>query len=229
MGGLSTSFMRIVLLVIPGVAARMVYRRLTHRRAKRDWEEFLSILVFALWSYAACGLLGAVKIRVGVEPPEVVETLNALYTDGFPINWMSVFWATVLGVVLAFPSAAIENHKLVTKLGRLVRVTNRYGDEDVWDYLHSSDDVKWVVVRDHKLDLMYYGCVVAFSDSGGKRELLLEDVDVYSQERQKPYHLKGLYISRDDYDLSIDIPDFDEAIDREEVSEVAKQTTASNQ
>ena len=102
-------------------------------------------------------------------------------------------------MVLAFPSAAIENHKLVTKLGRLVRVTNRYGDEDVWDYLHSSDDVKWGQVRDHKLDLLTMDASWP-SPIAGKRELLLEDVDVHSQERQKPYHLKGLYISRDDYD-----------------------------
>ncbi len=208
MGGLSTSFMRIVLLVIPGIAARMVYRRLVDGPARRDWEEYLSILLFAILSYATYSLFRVVLINIITESPSAIETLNAMYMDESPVNWMSILWATAAGVVLAFPLAAIENCKFITKLGRCLGITKKYGDEDVWSYLHNSKgEIEWVVVRDHKSKLTYYGSIRVFSDSGKKRELFLKDVDVCSEEGKELYSLWGLYISRSDDDLSIEIPE----------------------
>jgi hypothetical protein len=69
----------------------------------------------------------------------------------------------------------------------------------------NSDAIDWVIVRDHKVDLVYYAKISLFSDSGEKRELTLEDVEVYDTSWKLQYHTEKLYICRDDFDLSIEL------------------------
>ncbi len=81
------------------------------------------------------------------------------------------------------------------------------GETDIWDYLHKNSNYQWFVVRDLKFDLAYFGWIEAFSDSGDKRELLMREVDVYSNSTGVLlYKSDALYISRDQYDLSIEAP-----------------------
>ena len=67
----------------------------------------------------------------------------------------------------------------------------------------------WVFVRDHKLDLVYFGCVRVFSESKDERELILDDVEVHTNTRpsEKLYCAKAMYLSRNRYDLTIEIPE----------------------
>ena len=79
----------------------------------------------------------------------------------------------------------------------------------MWNYLFNSSNVEWVFVRDHKTDLVYYGWIEVFSDSEKERELILKDVDVYSNttDLQDPiYKIPLMYLSRDKHDLTIEVP-----------------------
>jgi hypothetical protein len=92
-------------------------------------------------------------------------------------------------------------------VGKAIRATTRFGDEDVWDFVHRSPDVRggWVVVRDHKLNLYYYCWIQAFSDSGKERELLLRDVDVYDNASAEwRYKTPVMYLSRKQDELTIE-------------------------
>lgn len=82
----------------------------------------------------------------------------------------------------------------------------------MWEYLYNSPNVEWVFIRDHKLDLIYYGWIAAFSEAKEERELLLRDVDVYENIYGKPlYKTDAMYISRNKFDLTVEIPDFNKA------------------
>jgi len=127
-----------------------------------------------------------------------------------PVNINELLHASLfalgIGIILSF----VKNHRHVMTLASQLSLTRRYGDEDVWESFHNDKHAFWVIVRDHKLDLVYFAYVNRFSESEQRRELLLRQVSVFSnvgQVRQpKLYEVDSLYLERNATDLSIEIP-----------------------
>jgi putative heme degradation protein len=97
---------------------------------------------------------------------------------------------------------------VVNRTGRLIGATTRFGDEDVGDFFHHSPNVRggWITIRDHKLNLYYFGWVEAFSDSGKERELLLREVSVHDNSSGDCiYKTDALYLSRKQDDLTLEV------------------------
>jgi hypothetical protein len=115
--------------------------------------------------------------------------------------------ASGIGVLLAFFASALYTNMTINRIGRFLKVTRRFGDEDVWNYFNNIREVNWVFVRDHKLDLIYFGWISVCSDSEKARELLMRDVRVYSNSTNDfLYEVSLLYISREPFDLTIEVP-----------------------
>jgi hypothetical protein len=65
-----------------------------------------------------------------------------------------------------------------------------------------------VFVRDHNEDLVYYGWLQVWSESGDDRELIMDDVEAISNETGATlYKVASMYVARDGPDLPIEIPD----------------------
>lgn len=69
--------------------------------------------------------------------------------------------ATAIALLLAPLWLAVQRYKLVVRTLQWLKVAKRYGDEDVWDYLLSSDDprVQYVNVRDEQTGQTFTGYV----------------------------------------------------------------------
>ena len=82
-----------------------------------------------------------------------------------------------------------------------------YSDEDLWAHFLNSEDVDWVVVRDHARDLIYEGWVQAFSVTSPVREIVLYDVKVYSNEGGKHlYDVPAMYVAAAANELALEMP-----------------------
>lgn len=79
-------------------------------------------------------------------------------------------------------------------------------DNDVWNNIfnNNEDEYKWVLVKDHILNLKYEGWVYKFSDSVKNNELFLKDVIVSNIENIELYRTPGLYITRKKDDITIE-------------------------
>ena len=77
-------------------------------------------------------------------------------------------------------------------------------------------NIKWVFVRDHKVNLIYYGVIDVYSDSEKERELILRKVDVLDNETGDTlYNVEVMYVCRDKHDLTIEAPVlFDANVDK---------------
>lgn len=222
---ISGLFIRVVFLAFPGILATKLYRKLRGRTQKKVWEDFSEILFFAVASYMILGVFNASWARIGsksdeprldeiattgsnMQAPAAFRTLQAFIDDSIPIDWAGVCWATIIGVALALVASCAHRRSWLSRGARRLKLSDRSGDEDIWDYFINMPDTVWVFVRDHKLDLIYYGYIAGFSDSGTDRELLLGDVDVYgnTEPSKRLYSVQALYVSRDRYDLTIELP-----------------------
>ena len=150
---------RIVFLVIPGIASSLLYRKLRGNPTRKDWEDYLEISVFALFSYILAGML--VKSwhwLNGVSAPHF-KAIRVLFDKNLPIDGSvvsEIVLATFISTIVALLACYIDEYKVINRVGRKLRATKRFGDEDVWDFIHHSrPTVNWMLVRDHKLDLCY--------------------------------------------------------------------------
>jgi hypothetical protein len=206
---------RLIILILPGLAGYKVYKSLLDagmaKKKIKEWEDFLTIFLFSVISYLSlygiviiinligkCIFVGHLNI--------IVNTLNAFLDSDIKINYLEIFISLILGSIFGVVIAFISNKKIANRFFRKINVTNHFGDEDVWSYINNSSEIGWVIVRDHKFDLCYFGYIMLFSDSGEKRELLLGDVDVYRNSDGTPlYNTDRIYLCRDEYDLTIEI------------------------
>jgi hypothetical protein len=203
---ISSFLLRVAFLGLPGIVCFFLYRMFTTKRVTRSWEDLLKIGVFALLSYLLYSLFFLV-VRAVAGASWSLGFYDALFDEKRPLPPWEVTWASLAGVFLGFLAAAIDNYKVLNKLARRLRVTNKYGDDDVWLFLHNLPREKqWAFVRDHKLGLTYYGWIDVFSDSGEERELILTEVDVYDEASERLYGTPTLYICRAKHDLSIEFP-----------------------
>jgi Family of unknown function (DUF6338) len=203
---LSSFLIRIILLVIPGIIGSLLYRNVRGRAARKDWEDYLEILVFSFLSYLAYALVVYIlSKKYSVDP---FAAFRALTNESIPIDARighAIFFSSLISVPVAFVASYVDEYKLINRFARLIKASERFGDEDVWDYFRRSPDTKWVYVRDLRNDIYYYGWIQAWSDPYKERELLLREVDVYkSSTAEFLYTSDVVYISRKQDDLTIE-------------------------
>lgn len=203
---ISTTFIRIVFLVIPGIIASKFYSKFVGNNKDKDLDYFLEIIVFSVLSYAlydtSIYYLWKFKFL-----KSYTCIFDVFFNIKIPVDLRSIIIVSLIGIFLAFIASFFRYRKLINKAGQFIGITNRYGDEDVWEYFFNSPNISWVYVRDHKYNLVYMGYISKFSDSKQKRELLLEDVTVYSQPKvKKLYELDAIYLSRESNELTIELP-----------------------
>ena len=142
---------------------------------------------------------------------KIFDTLSGIDDKSVVFPWGEIMFSILISVPIAYVVAAVDNRKWINNIGKILNVTKSFGDEDVWEFLFNSNDISpWLFVKDHKLDLLYFGEVRAFSESGHKRELILKNVEVYDIISDELLLTRDLiYLSRDQFDLTIEIPDIE--------------------
>ena len=216
---ISALVIRIIFLLLPGAVAASIYWKMKGRATRKDWEDFLEVIVFSLFSYAIYAVIVYFinwKWSAGVQ----FTAFDAFFDDKIAVRWQDIVFSSLTGVGVALIASYSYQFKIINRFGKLVRATQRFGDEDVWDFVHRSPDVRggWVIVRDHKLNLYHTCWIQAFSDSGKERELLLREVDVYDDASGEwRYSTPVMYLSRKQDELTIEIlsvPDKDQLIEK---------------
>ena len=184
----------------------MIFGRLRANREFSVWETIIEVFLFAFASYAIAGAIVSAPIE-GTSTGSNSTNLEAILSQTGEVNWSELYTAIILSVLLAAIVAAAYNYKVVTVIGRFLRITRRFGDEDVWEYLHNSPDVEWVYVRDHLQDITYYGRISSFSDRFKQRELVLSDAIAFENDTgERLYEVDGVYVARDMDTLTLEIP-----------------------
>jgi len=225
----SALVIRIIFLLLPGAVGASFYWKMKGRTTRKDWEDFLEVIIFSLASYGVYALLVQLlnwKWQLTI----TFTAFEAFFDDKVAVRWRDVLFSSLISIPLAVVASYSFQFKLINKFGKLIGATQRFGDEDVWDFVHRSPDVRggWVIVRDHKLNL-YYSCwIQAFSDSGKDRELLLREVDVYDDASAEwRYSTPVMYLSRKQDELTIEILKGDE--DQKKLAQVVSDEPKSNE
>ncbi len=212
---ISLATVKLAVLALPGLLGWRMYKKLRGRSQRPVWEDFCEILAFSIISYMLCaasfGLYHCAAQGFWDMSGFDLAVGRALSGADVPLSWSEIALACLYGLLAATVGSLVHRYRFVNNIARKLRVSSRSGDEDVWDYFHNSSDTGWIFVRDHRLGLVYYGAVTAFSESGEERELIIEDVSVYenngaSGEAELLYETPAMYIARERDDLTMELP-----------------------
>lgn len=203
---ISGSLVRILILLLPGGLACSLYWKLTGRNSQKDWEDLLDIILFSLVSYGVFGLVLNVIKLILPSIPRRFSAFAPFLDSKQPLDLWEIVLVCFVAILLSIGMATATNGLWLFRLARRFKITSRVNELDVWTYLNDHlSNSRWVIVRDQKLGLTYRGWIGAYSDSAKERELLLQDVDVFSDGAEPDYSMASLYLSRNRDDLSIEL------------------------
>jgi len=210
---ISTLLIRIVFLALPGLLASKLYWKLRGHPKRENWEKFFDVMLFSLLSYLLyCSAVALVQVFGLVSPPKDSETtylcnlLDTFLDEKKPLQWWAILASSTIGAILALLASYVHRYSLGMRAARCIRATSRIGDEDIWETFFSQPKVEWVIVHDAKRNLMFYGYARYFSDSESPRELVLENVQVYTNDTGEPLYETGLlYLSASSEDWLVEV------------------------
>jgi len=209
---ISKEILDITLILLPGLIAFIIAESLipySKAEFKRSvaYVIILSAISFFIaiifWKlYYKLGLLLAFKYNV--------SNLELTNIFSFKENIYFTFLVFVISIALGiFFAWAINKHiiyKLMSKLGGSSMTSNM----EVWDdFFALKRENSFVVVRDIKNNLMYYGSVNYYSIATTSQmiALHLNNVDVFDNESSgKLYNVKELYLPFQPENMTVEFP-----------------------
>jgi hypothetical protein len=113
------------------------------------------------------------------------------------INPTEIFLATIISPFIAALAALTVNHKVINKIAKKLKISTKYGDENLFSFFLNSQNIDWIYVRDIQNNLTYQGRVVSFSENDGMQELVMSEVTVFKYETSEEfYSIPLLYLSK---------------------------------
>jgi hypothetical protein len=125
------------------------------------------------------------------------------------IPFEAVIKAILASVLIGFICAGLDNYKIINRIGKFLRLTTKYGDENLYSYFLGADNVNEVYFRDIPNNITYHGMINFYSETTDFKEIVLRDVKVYDYASSKfMYELDKVYLSRPKDDIIIEVPFF---------------------
>lgn len=161
--------LKLILLFIPGITAILIIDLFTNH-TKKDLKYFLlHSYLLSICSY----LIHSIFFKKN-------SFFENILKPTIKIDLTEILQVSVVGIILGIVMTYIINYKVLYHIGFKIKLSKKFGDGEVWEKVVSEGDTSWVTIRVQESGLVYLGKILDFSDSHEKRELVLTDVDVYS-------------------------------------------------
>ena len=141
---------------------------------------------------------------------QLVKVTQILSGNSGSLSVAGIISATIAAIVLTFIAVFVWDQNLLFRFTNFLNLSHRADNSPVWDYMF--DRQPWIIVRDYVTGNTYYGKVIKYSDGNEARELLLEEVSVWSKADGE-YKMEEVYLSRLPSEFSIEIDNYNKGDD----------------
>lgn len=193
--------LKLIILLIPGAVASIIFEKLTIHKKWNSFQFIANSILFGGISYLFAQLVFNI----------------CRYDNSFDNFWLNlpskeipfaaVIKAIITSIFVGFICAGLDNYKLVNRIGKFLKLTTKYGDENLYSYFLNADNVTEIYFRDIPNNITYHGMIDSFSETNEFKEIVLRDVKVYEYETSNlMYSLDKLYLSRPKDNIIIEVP-----------------------
>jgi hypothetical protein len=214
---------KLLILLIPGFVCFSIFRKIAvyRRDSKKDfgfretiivinlrllsqklkfWESLivysLTICMFYDLIFALINYLAKTKYPLALSKLVGLEIYNA----------KELTLLCLIAIISGYFFSIFETRKTINKIAMLLKITNYYGDTDVWTSFCANKNTNWIYVRDHKRSLIYYGLLEQYSYPGEERELIITNAKVFSEDGEFCYDCPKMYVCRQANDITLELP-----------------------
>jgi hypothetical protein len=203
---INSTLLSLVLIFIPGILCYGIVAALAEKKDRDNVTMFLQIFMYGVFSYLF--LWCAHWFHPSFVPDiSTLAILNPAEIEKTPINPIIIIWASGFGVVQGLIITLNLNAQILTKFFQFIRLSPRFGDEDVWTLLlNSTATDNYVTIRHKAQGLIYPGYVSGFSSGGEQRELLIINVRVFNADTiEEVGEIPFLYLAFAQDDITLEL------------------------
>jgi hypothetical protein len=109
------AFSRIAFLALPGILASLVYGKLKGKGSRKDWEDFMEIMVFSVASYSVYASIVQILHWCGLRTEFLF--VKALFNAQEPVSIWETLWASLIGLALALLASLAYTYEPLAEVG----------------------------------------------------------------------------------------------------------------
>ncbi len=193
--------LKLIIILIPGAIATRVYQKVTIHEKWTSFQFIANSILFGSFSYLITELF-IVKLY---DDKRLINFWNDLPTSEIPYD--IVLKTCITGLFIGLIVSAIDHFKILNWFAKKIKISNKYGDENLYSHFLNASNVTEVYVRDLENNTTYHGIIDSFSETDTTCEIVLWDVAVYSNDPSKLVNnLDKVYLSRPKNNITIELP-----------------------
>src|SRR5690606_22826422 len=168
--------LKLFIVLLHGLIASVIFEKLTIHHKWTPFKFVYNSIIFGVLSYLSAHLflgifnfLTCSKILLFQDSEDNFSAFwNNISTK--EIDFSIVVWATIFSMIVSIAAVYLDFNKFFNKIGKFLRVTNKYGDESLFYKFLNSEDVFEVYIRDEQNGITYHGLIDSYSESEGCSE-----------------------------------------------------------
>ena len=195
----------IFLIIVPGIIALLIVSNLVIHKPFSNFFFSLYSIVLGMFSYMALQLsiwifnFSKNLICTSCSNYYLLKTWQALEKKAIiACDLKEIIYASLFCIPIAFITSLIINKKWLHKLATKWKISNKYGDENLYYYYLNASEVDWVYIRDKENEFIYQGRVAIYSENEKIHEIVLAEVSVFNfyEPEDIIFTAPTMYISR---------------------------------
>ena len=194
----------IVVILFPGILATIIADKVA---VHSKWDSFkfsLYALVLGILSYLFLQLIVIIfdlAHYIINHAKEVNYHILAVWNMALQQKSIIKPWeigaSTFLSVLVGYFASFIVNYKILNKIGQKLKITTKYGDENLYSFYLNAEQIEWIYIRDIENNLTYQGRLVSYSENKDIQEIVLTDVTVYRyKDSAELYSVPSIYLCK---------------------------------
>lgn len=230
----SESTLYIMLVFLPGIIAYRIYDELAEHKEYKAYELVIHSFLFGFLSYLLYYIILKIINLFGGSLP--FHFLNALTNESrkIDIDFTEILIVSCFSVTVGLGFTAIDKYKLLHRIARRFRITNKHGELDTFSFLMNSNigNPPFVIIRDVESNRAYYGWIYCNSAGHEKNEFFLRDVLVFENSTARLIMTSpGIYLSKPKEKYVIEFPQltYGDIMEENILKEVQEKCQKTNQ
>lgn len=203
---------KLLILFLPGAIAAIVVDKLTVHEKWTPFEFSIHSLILGFLSYMLHQIILYIYAFLTYIPNvrnnyKQLNFWSCLFDDKINISFTEIIYTLVFSIIVGFIVSALVQHKVLSKLAKQLKVSTKFGDENLYSYLLNSPDVSWVTIRDKEQGVTYQGQIDSFSENESIREIALRNVKVFTYDTSELcYEVPSMYFSFNQDNIRLEVP-----------------------
>jgi len=204
--------LKLIIILIPGALSARIIQKVTVHKTWSDFQFTVNSILLGVASYLLLQVIySCYKFSESlfcnqsfIFASNSLKVWQGIQEKG-AIPYLEVFCSSITAIIVGLLVSWLDYNKIINGLAQKYKISNKYGDEDLYSYFLNAKEIKEVYVRHLKHKLTYHGYVDSFAEADSIKELTLRDVTVYSYpESQEMYTLSYIYLSLSREDVIIE-------------------------